>query len=79
MLVWLVKRENSDEHLCGDEHGVRRFRTIRRQPESARCRREDVDKLVNDPFNAKPEPFRRPSKRCRMLRGANAGMRPKLW
>ena len=24
----------AEEHLCGDEHGVRMFRTIRRQPES---------------------------------------------
>ena len=52
-LVWLGKTESSDEHLCGDEHGVRKFRTIRRQPESARWRREDVDKLVGDPFNPK--------------------------
>ena len=74
VLVWLGKRENSDEHLYGDEHGVRKFRTIRRQPESARWRREDVEKLMNDPFNAKPKPFRRPSKRCRMLRGRSAGM-----
>ena len=50
-LVWLGKTENTEEHLCGDEHGVRKFRTIRRQPESARWRREYVDKLSGDPFN----------------------------
>ena len=44
-LVWLEKTEDSDEHLCGDEQGVRKFRTIMRQPETARWRREDVDKL----------------------------------
>ena len=26
-LVWLGKTENSDEHLCGDLHGVHKFRT----------------------------------------------------
>ena len=40
-LVWLGKTENTEEHLCGDEHGVCKFRTIRRQPES--------------PFNPKPK------------------------
>ena len=37
-LVWLGKRErkNSDGHLCGDAQGVRKFRTIRQQPETAR-------------------------------------------
>ena len=54
-LVWLGKTENTGEHLCGDEHGMRKFRTIRRQPESARSRRECVDKLTNDPFNPKPK------------------------
>ena len=29
-LVWLEKTENSYEHLHGDEHRVRKFRTIRR-------------------------------------------------
>ena len=50
-LVWLGKTENTEEHLGGDEHGVRKFWTIRRQPESARWRREYVDKLTGDPFN----------------------------
>ena len=54
-LVWLGKTENTEEHLCGDEHGVRKFRAIRRQPESARWRREYVDKLSGDPFNPKPK------------------------
>ena len=54
-LVWLGKTENTEEHLCGDEHRVRKFRTIRRQPESARWRREYVDKLSGDPFNPKPK------------------------
>ena len=49
-LVWLGKTENTEEHLCGDEH-------IRRQPESARWRREYVDKLSGDPFNPKTEDF----------------------
>ena len=48
-LVRLGKTENTDEH------GVRKFRTIRRQPESARWRREFVDKLTGDPFNPKPK------------------------
>ena len=52
---WLGKTENTEEHLCGDEHGVRTFRTIRRQPESARWRREYVDKLSGDPFNPNPK------------------------
>ena len=43
------------EHLCGDEHVVRKFRTIRRQPGSARWRREYVDKLMGDPFNPEPK------------------------
>ena len=47
-LVWLGKTQHSDEHLRGDEHVVQKFRTIRRQPETARWRREDVDKLVGD-------------------------------
>ena len=51
----LGKTENTEEHLCGDEHGVRKFWTIRRQPESARWRREYVDKLSGDPFNPKPK------------------------
>ena len=38
-LVWLGKSENTEEHQCGDEHGVREFQTIKRQPES-------VDKLT---------------------------------
>ena len=54
-LVWLGKTEITKEHLCGDEHGVRKFQTIRRQPESARWRREYVDKLSGDPFNPKPK------------------------
>ena len=54
-LVWLGKTENTEEHLCGDEHGVRKSRTNRRQPESARWRREFVDKLTGDPFNPKPK------------------------
>ena len=54
-LVWLGTMENTEEHLCGDEHGVRKFRTIRRQPESARWRRECVDKLTGDLFNPKPK------------------------
>ena len=48
--VWLGKRENSDEHLCVDEHGVRNFRTFGRQPETARFRRTDAS-----PFNPKPK------------------------
>ena len=54
-LVWLGKTENTEEHLCGDEHGVRLFWTIRRQPESARWRREYVVKLSGDPFSPKPK------------------------
>ena len=54
-LVWLGKTENTEEHLCGDEHEVRKFWTIRRQPESARWRREYVDKLSGDPINPKPK------------------------
>ena len=52
-LVWLGKTENTEEYLYGDEHGVRKFWTIRRQPESAR--RGYVDKLAGDPFNPKPK------------------------
>ena len=52
-LVWLGKTENTEEHLGGDEHGVRKFRTIRRQPEPAGWRREFVDKPTGDPFNPK--------------------------
>ena len=37
-LVRLGKTENSDEHLCGDDHGARAFRTVRRQRETARWR-----------------------------------------
>ena len=54
-LVSVGKTENTEEHLCGDEHGVRKFRTIRRQPDSARWRSEFVDKLTGDPFNPKPK------------------------
>ena len=54
-LAWLGKTENIEEHLCGDEHGMRMFRTIRRQPESARWRRELVDWLTGEPFNPKPK------------------------
>ena len=31
VLGWLGKTKNTEEHLCGEEHGVRKFRTIRRQ------------------------------------------------
>ena len=54
-LIWLGKTENTEEHLCGDEDGVRKFRTTRRQPESARWRRQLVDRLTGDPFNPKPK------------------------
>ena len=47
-LVWLGKTESTEEHMCGDERVVRKFQTIRRQPESARWRREHVDKLTGD-------------------------------
>ena len=50
-IVWLGKTENTEEHLCGDEHGVRKFPTIRQQPESARW----VDKLTGDPFEPQAE------------------------
>ena len=53
-LVWLGKTESTQKHLCGDEHGVRKFRTNRRQHESARWRRELVDRLTGEPFNPKP-------------------------
>ena len=53
-LVWWGKMENTEGHLCGDEHGVRKFGTIRRQPESARWKRELVDQLTGEPFNHKP-------------------------
>ena len=45
-LVWLGKSENTEEHLCGAEHGVREFQTIKRLPESVRWRKEFVDKLT---------------------------------
>ena len=45
-LVWLGKSENTEEHKCGDEHGVRELQTIKRQPESVRWRKEFVDKLT---------------------------------
>ena len=48
-LVWLGKTENTEEHLCGNEHGVRKFRTIRRQPESARWRRESSREIHSIP------------------------------
>ena len=54
-LVWMGKTENTEEHLCGDEHGLRKFQTIRRQLESARWRSECVDKLTGDLFNPKPK------------------------
>ena len=53
-LVWFGKTENTEEHLCGDDHGVRKFRTIRRQSESARWSIE-VDKLTGDRFNPTPK------------------------
>ena len=52
-LIWLGKTENTEEYLYGEEHGERKFWTIRRQPESAR--RGYVDKLAGDPFNPKPK------------------------
>ena len=54
-LAWLGKTQTSDEHLCGDDNGVRKVQTTRRQQETARWRREDVDQLVGDPFNPKPD------------------------
>ena len=54
-LVWLGKTENTEEQLCSDEHGVPKFRTIRRQLESARWRRELVDRLTGNCFNSKPK------------------------
>ena len=54
-LVWLGKTENTEEHLFGDKHGVRKFWTIRRQPESAKWRREYVDNLTGDPFTPQPK------------------------
>ena len=54
-LVWLDKTEHTEKHLCGDEHGVRKFQTIRRQPESARWRRQHVDRPTGEPFKPKPK------------------------
>ena len=54
-LVWFGKSENTEEHQCGDEQGVREFQTIKRQPESVRWRKEFVDKLTVEPFNPKPK------------------------
>ena len=54
-LVWLGKTENTEEHQCGDELGVREFQTIKRQSEPARWRKEFVDKLTVEPFNPKPK------------------------
>ena len=52
-LVWLERTENTEEHPCGDEHGVLKFWTIRREPESVTWRRVYVDQLAGDPFNPK--------------------------
>ena len=54
-LVGKERKTRKSTYLCCDEHGVRKFRTIRRQPESARWRREYVDKPPGDPFNPKPK------------------------
>ena len=65
--AWQVRSELAGAGLVGKDrkHGralvrrrawaVRKFRTIRRQPESAIWRREYVDKLSGDPFNPKPK------------------------
>ena len=54
-LIWLGKTENTEEYLYGEEHGVRKFWTIRRQPESARWRRGTSTSLRVIPFNPMPK------------------------
>ena len=39
-VVWAGKAEGSDEHIGLDNRGSRRFRAVRREPESSRWRRE---------------------------------------
>ena len=53
-VVWLGKADASDEHLGGDAQGVRRFRCIRRQPTSARWRRDAVLGVVGAPWQLRP-------------------------
>ena len=41
-VVWAGKAEGSDEHIGLDHRGARRFRAVRREPESSRWRREVI-------------------------------------
>ena len=54
------KDKDADESVDADRvrtefRRARKFRTIRRQPETARKGRGDVDELVGDPFDPKPK------------------------
>ena len=56
-LLRQVRSELAGAGLVGKDrkHGRALVRTMKRQPESARWRREYVDKLSGDPFNPKPK------------------------
>ena len=53
-VVWAGKAEGSDEHIALDHRGARRFRAVRREPESSRWRREVIVEVAGCPWDMRP-------------------------
>ena len=53
-VVWAGKAEGSDEHIGLDHRGARRFRAVRREPESSRWRREVILEVAGCPWDVRP-------------------------
>ena len=53
-VVWAGKAEGSDEHIGLDHRGGRRFRAVRREPESSRWRREVILEVAGCPWDMRP-------------------------
>ena len=53
-VVWAGKAEGSDEHIGLDHRGARRFRAVRREPESRRWRREVIPGVAGCPCDMRP-------------------------
>ena len=53
-VVWAGRAESRDEHIGLDRRGGRRFRAVRREPESSRWRREVILEVVGCPWDMRP-------------------------
>ena len=53
-VVWAGMAEGSDEHIGLDHQRARRFRTVRREPESSRWRHEVILEVAGCPWDMRP-------------------------